>query len=270
VQTDLSQKFGAPIDDSIELIYFAKELGFNPIGVAFHVGTQSFSSRNYEKCIQDALYVIENVYNRYNIELNVIDIGGGFPIDTIGGTGTDNLEPFFNELYELYNKYDLSRFKVIAEPGRIISGPCGTLITKVIGKSKRFGRNFLFLDDGVYGCYSGVIYDHAKFNFIPLDKKFIDISYKNRLVPYTLAGPTCDSIDIIDENVMLPENIEIGDYIMSTDIGAYSIMSATTFNGFKPAKVLYLNNNDKLENEHIGIDFDIYSLNINSENYNEN
>ncbi|MCX8058965.1 MAG: type III PLP-dependent enzyme [Spirochaetes bacterium] len=269
VQTDLSQKFGAPVEDAIELIYFARELGFNPIGVAFHVGTQSFSSKNYEKSIQDCLYIFENVYKRYNIELEVIDIGGGFPIDTIGGSGTDNLATFFEELSEIYEKYELYKYKVIAEPGRIISGPCGTLVTKIIGKSKRFGKNFLFLDDGVYGCYSGVIYDHAKFNFIPLDKKFLDISYKDRLIPYTLAGPTCDSIDIIDENIFLPDNLEIGDYILSTDIGAYSIMSATAFNGFKPAKVLYLNNNDKLENEHIDIDFDIYSLNIVSENYNE-
>lgn len=260
VQTNLSEKFGANIEEACDLLKYCKDHYLNPSGIAFHVGTQSFDLENYEKGIILALEVYNKCKNKLGLDLNIFDIGGGFPIDSIYGTGITELEPFFEGFAKLYKKYNLYNFKVIAEPGRIISGPAGTLVTTVIGKSKRDGKMWLFLNDGVYGSYSGIIYDHALFNYIPLDPKYHSDKYRKKLIPYIIAGPTCDSVDIMQKNIYLPEDIKIGDHIISTDIGAYSIMSATKFNGFRLAKVLYLNKNDKLENVHMGIDFDIYKI----------
>ncbi len=260
VQTDLSLKFGCTVEEAPYLIKKAYDLGLNPAGLAFHVGTQSYIVDNYRRSLDDCITIIKKVKKDYDIELSIIDIGGGFPVDTERGTGIDNLDIFFKSLQEVIRSYDLSGIKLYAEPGRVISAAAGTLISMIIGKKQRDGINWLFLNDGVYGCYSGTIYDHAKFAFYPVDKKYYSDQYVGKLIPYTIAGPTCDSIDIIAENVMLPADIGIGDKIFSTDIGAYSIMSATKFNGFQPATILYLNAKDKLENVHIDIDFDISKL----------
>jgi ornithine decarboxylase len=260
VQTDLSLKFGCTVEEAPYLIKKAYDLGLQPGGLAFHVGTQSYLVNNYRKSLDDCFTIIRKVKKDYDIDINLIDIGGGFPVDTEKGSGIDNLDGFFKELRDVLQSYDFSGINLYAEPGRVISASSGSLITTIIGKKQRDGVNWLFLNDGVYGCYSGVVYDHAKFAFYPLDKKYYSPQYAGKLVPYTVAGPTCDSIDIIAENVYLPADIEISDKIFSTDIGAYSIMSATKFNGFQPATVLYLNAKDKLENVHIDIDFDIMKL----------
>lgn len=260
VQTNLSEKFGADIEEAYPLLKYCKEHSLNPVGIAFHVGTQSFDIKNYEKGIISSLEVINKCKKDLGLDLKVLDIGGGFPIDSIYGSGTTYLEEFFIEFSKIYKKYNLSKFTILAEPGRIISGPSGTLVTTVIGKSKREGKMWLFLDDGVYGSYSGIMYDHALFNYIPLNPRYHTQDYKNKLIPYVIAGPTCDSVDIMQREVYLPEDIKIGDNILSSDIGAYSIMSATKFNGFRLAKVLYLNKDDELENIHMGIDFDINEI----------
>jgi ornithine decarboxylase len=102
-----------------------------------------------------------------------------------------------------------------------------------MGKAKRDGRWWYYLDDGVYGSYSGQIYDHAKYPVESLKQdgeRFLSV----------LAGPTCDSIDVIDEAIMLPE-LEMGDLIVGRMMGAYTMASATDFNFFKRAKVVVMN-----------------------------
>jgi ornithine decarboxylase len=102
-----------------------------------------------------------------------------------------------------------------------------------MGKAKRDGRWWYYLDDGLYGSYSGQLFDHAKYPVAPLKQdgeRFASV----------LAGPTCDSIDVIDDNIMLPE-LEIGDLIVGRMMGAYTWASATDFNFFRRAKVVVVN-----------------------------
>ena len=105
----------------------------------------------------------------------------------------------------------------------------GLLITRVVGRSIRNNKNYYYLDDGVYGDFSGLMFDHSVFDFKALKKtpKYLSV----------LAGPTCDSIDTIAVNVELPE-LEVGDVVYVPNIGAYSCASAMAFNGIPPAKVI--------------------------------
>src|SRR4029079_9156988 len=115
--------------------------------------------------------------------------------------------------------------RIIAEPGRCISGDSMTLFVRVIGRSVRNGVPWYFIDDGLYGAFSGKLFDHCDYELIP-----------QRVGPATecvVAGPTCDSIDIVSRDQPLP-SLEVGDLLMVPSMGAYTRASATSFNGFQP------------------------------------
>jgi ornithine decarboxylase len=119
--------------------------------------------------------------------------------------------------------------RVIAEPGRFLVGPAATLLMRVVGKAIRENKHWYYLDDGVYGTLSGMIFDHAKYQF--------RVTRGGRTQLSTLAGPTCDSLDIIARGEQMPD-LEIGDLVYVENVGAYSIASATRFNGIAPAKTV--------------------------------
>ena len=126
-----------------------------------------------------------------------------------------------------------ARLRVIAEPGRYICGPAAIGVASVMGRAKREGHWWYYLDDGLYGSYSGQLFDHAKYPVESLkegDEKF----------PSVLAGPTCDSIDVIAENLMLPA-LKAGDLIVGRAMGAYTWASASEFNFFPKATVVSVN-----------------------------
>jgi ornithine decarboxylase len=103
----------------------------------------------------------------------------------------------------------------------------------VMGRAQREGHWWYYLDDGLYGSYSGQLYDHARYPVEPLRDS------AERL-PSVLAGPTCDSIDVIAENLMLPE-LKAGDLIVGRAMGAYTWASASEFNFFPKATVVAVN-----------------------------
>ena len=125
------------------------------------------------------------------------------------------------------------KVRVIAEPGRYIVGPAVIGVASVMGRARREGHWWYYLDDGLYGSYSGQLYDHARYPVEPLRDG------EERL-PSVLAGPTCDSIDVIAENLMLPQ-LEAGDLIVGRAMGAYTWASASEFNFFPKATVVAVN-----------------------------
>jgi len=125
------------------------------------------------------------------------------------------------------------RVRVIAEPGRYIAGPAAIGVATVMGRARREGHWWYYLDDGLYGSYSGQIYDHARY---PVES----LRQGGPLLPAVLAGPTCDSIDVIAENLMLPE-LKAGDLIVGRAMGAYTWASASEFNFFPKATVVAVN-----------------------------
>jgi ornithine decarboxylase len=125
------------------------------------------------------------------------------------------------------------RVRVLAEPGRYVVGPAAIGVATVMGRARREGHWWYYLDDGLYGSYSGQLFDHARY---PVEV----LRAGGELLPSVLAGPTCDSIDVIAENLMLPA-LKIGDLIIGRAMGAYTWASASEFNFFPKATVVTVN-----------------------------
>jgi ornithine decarboxylase len=158
--------------------------------------------------------------------LDVVDIGGGFPVPyTKPLPSIEHFSlPIRRKIYELF-----PGMKIFAEPGRFICGMAQILITTVNGKNIRRGIPWYYLDDGVYNSFSGKVYDHCVYKFLT--------NKTGSLTPSVLAGPTCDSFDIVSEDINLP-NLDIGDLILVPAMGAYTNVSATNYNGFEKTKIL--------------------------------
>jgi ornithine decarboxylase len=224
---ELSLKFGAEPVDAIPYLIKALRLGLRPTGVSFHVGSQNTHVENYLDSLEIASIIFKDAHLK-QIPLEILDIGGGFPIKHLD-SDRDIFATTAGHINKELNRLFTREVEVIAEPGRVLCGPAGILITKVIGKSIRGNKHWYYLDDGVYGSLSGVVYDHCKYQYNVLRKGITQIT--------TLAGPTCDSFDIISTSEDLPE-LDIGDYIYVQNIGAYSWATATNFNGIPPAQVV--------------------------------
>jgi ornithine decarboxylase len=162
--------------------------------------------------------------------LDVLDIGGGFPVPY--NEAVTPIEEFCAPIRAALAKLP-GHVRVIAEPGRFIAAPAAIAVASVMGKARRDGRWWYYLDDGLYGSYSGQLFDHAKYPIAALRQG-------GELQPSVLAGPTCDSIDVIDDSLLLPE-LAIGDLVVGRMMGAYTWASATDFNFFKRAKVVVMN-----------------------------
>lgn len=228
---ELSLKFGADPDQAIFLLKKAKSLGLRPLGVSFHVGSQCINVENYLQAL-DVSSVIFNEAKQVGLDLNVLDIGGGFPIRHFDADNHTTFKDMARHLRKKIKRLFDKNTKFIAEPGRYLVGPAGTLITQVIGRTFRNNKNYYYLNDGIYADFSGIVFDHCRYEFKSLRRgqKFLS----------TLAGPTCDSFDTISLNEDLPE-LEVGNVIYVKNIGAYSCASAVpAFNGFEPAKILMI------------------------------
>jgi ornithine decarboxylase len=224
---ELSLKFGAEPADAVPLLLKAKRLGLKPIGVSFHVGSQCTHGDNYLEAFELSAIIIRDARAK-QLPMEIIDVGGGFPICHFA---TD--EDWFARMAPALN-FELDRLfspnlTVIAEPGRALAGPACLLLMSVIGKSIRGNKHWYYLDDGVYGALSGTIFDHCRYEFHVFKRGLTQLT--------TLAGPTCDSLDVISNDEELPE-LDFGDLVYARNIGAYSLASATSFNGIPPAKAV--------------------------------
>jgi ornithine decarboxylase len=224
---ELSLKFGTEPADALGLLIKAHKMGLVPVGVSFHVGSQCTRIENYIQAMEMAAIIIHDSRLK-QLPLEILDIGGGFPIRHFD----DEADPFDAAARTIAKELDRlfdANVRVIAEPGRFLVGPAATLVLRVIGKAIRENKHWYYLDDGVYGALSGQIFDHAKYQF--------RVTRKGRRQLSTLAGPTCDSLDIVATGEDLPE-LELGDVVYVENIGAYSVATATCFNGVPPAKVV--------------------------------
>lgn len=226
---ELSSKFGAHPGEAVDLISEAFQSGLVVEGISFHVGSQCNNFENYMQALQLSASIFKESESRGH-KIKILDIGGGFPVKyhskvksftTLSRKLNTEIKRLFSEDVE-----------ILAEPGRFMVANAGTLITKIIGKAVRDGKTCYYLNDGVYHTFSGIVFDHCQY---PL-KSFKEGENKVCAV----FGPTCDAFDTISVAEELPE-LEIGDFVYSENIGAYSIASSTCFNGFPPAKVAHIN-----------------------------
>ena len=227
---DLSRKFGCEPGAVPPLLELARKLGVRVKGLSFHVGSQVADPGRYVEAIDTCRELMLHSTERGLAQLEVLDIGGGFPIP-YGGGGEPIARfcrPIRRELATLPE-----HVRVIAEPGRFIAGPAGTCITAVTGRAQREGRWWYYLDDGLYGSFSGQLYDHALYPIESLGKR-------GARHPSVLAGPTCDSIDVIREDLPLPQ-LDLGDLLVGRMMGAYTSATASDFNFIPRATVVAVN-----------------------------
>jgi ornithine decarboxylase len=227
---DLSRKFGCEPAAAMPLLELAHGLGISVRGFSFHVGSQVAEPRKYVEAIGVCAELIAKARAAGLAPLDLLDIGGGFPIayDDRRMPIRAFCAPIRRALRQLP-----AGIRVIAEPGRYIAGPAGTAVATVVGRAQRAGRWWYYLDDGLYGSYNGQLYDHARYPISVPGRK--GVAY-----PSVLAGPTCDSIDVVREDIPLPE-LEIGDLVVGRMMGAYTACSASDFNFIPRAKVVALN-----------------------------
>lgn len=221
---DLNKKFGAARENALDLMLKAKEAGLDMAGIAFHVGSQTVSAEPYLHALDIARELFEEA-KAAGLELRIIDIGGGFPIPE--PKVKFNLPEMLQQINARLDE-DFPNIEIWSEPGRYICGTAVNLITSVIGVTERGGQPWYFLDEGLYGTFSGVIFDQWDF-------KLISFKEGEERVAATFAGPSCDSLDIMFRGRMTAP-LEVGDLLLVPACGAYTSASATTFNGFSRAR----------------------------------
>ncbi|MFZ9709372.1 MAG: type III PLP-dependent enzyme [Steroidobacteraceae bacterium] len=228
--SDLSRKFGCDPEDLVTLARRAHDLGLRLRGLSFHVGSQAPDPGKHVEAIRVCAKLLADCRRAKLGPCDMLDIGGGFPIDYSSRAPSIGYfcAPIRAALAELPK-----RVRIIAEPGRYIAGPAAIGVASVMGRARREGRWWYYLDDGLYGSYSGQLFDHARY---PLES----LRRTGPREPAVLAGPTCDSIDVIAENLSLP-HLEVGDLIVGRAMGAYTWASASEFNFFPRATVVSVN-----------------------------
>lgn len=227
---DLSRKFGCEPETLKELLALAAELRIKVVGLSFHAGSQAGNPQMHVRAIEVCRELMRGAREQ-GYELPLLDIGGGFPIDYLQGSPPMPIEEFCQPIRRALAALEPA-VSVIAEPGRYLSAPCAVAVASVMGRAQRDGRWWYYLDDGLYGSYSGQMFDHARYPveaLVPAAPTF----------PSVLAGPTCDSIDVIRENIDLPK-LKQGDLVIGRVMGAYTWASASEFNFFPRATVLAL------------------------------
>lgn len=238
---DLSSKFGCDAAEALALLKQAQDLGIRIKGFSFHVGSQSGSPQTHVRAIQESHRLIAEADREGFDHLNLLDIGGGFPVD-YQQTAMD-IESFCAPIRAALRELP-AHIRVIAEPGRYLVAPAAQVIATVVGKAQRDGRPWYYLDDGVYGSWSGQMYDHAHYP--------VTVFREGERQSSVLAGPTCDSIDVIDANINLPQ-LQLGDLVVGLQMGAYTAASATDFNALPRAKAVVINGEEK--GDAVAVDF---------------
>jgi diaminopimelate decarboxylase len=231
-----NKKFGCKLSQVEELLNIVKTLKLDVIGFSFHVGSGCSSADTFYDAIYECRKACD-IAERLGIDISVIDIGGGFPgvdkeikFEDIARRINDGIDEFFLEKTSI---------KFIAEPGRYFAESSHTLVLNVIGKKnivdEETGEKIIvyYLNDGIYGSFGCIYFDHNNPVVLPFNER------NNKVHKSRLFGPTCDSIDLISNDSMLPE-LAIGEWVYVENFGAYTVASSSNFNGFKTNVFKYI------------------------------
>ncbi len=223
----LSKKFGVELDEAEELLIYAKKKGLKPVGLTFHVGSQCTNPYNWNSALDKAKMLWDRA-RKAGIRLSILNIGGGYPINyTKNVVDIATIENNVNSL--IYKKFP-DNIQVYLEPGRAVVGDAGIFVSRVIGRAWRGDAHWLYIDVGVFnGLMESV--GGIKYSYI--------VEGSKETKEWTLAGPSCDSFDVIDKRIELPEP-EIGSRVLILSGGAYTISYASEFNGFSIPRTILI------------------------------
>ena len=232
----LSSKFGASLDCTQALLTLAKQLELDVVGVSFHVGSGASDPQCFVKAVQDARTVFDQAAE-VGFNMKTLDVGGGF-------SGA-SFEKMAYVLSTALDDYFPTHIRVIGEPGRYYVASAFTIACNVIARREvkdmvtQRTSYMLYLNDGVYGNFSSIMFDHQ--HPVPKILKssagyFGDVHdaqpSKCQVTEYSIWGPTCDGIDRITGSSIFHEILNVGDWLYFEEMGAYTKCSATRFNGF--------------------------------------
>lgn len=233
----LSRKFGCNPDMALDLLILAKQLGLEPYGLSFHVGSQQRDIDVWDAAIAKVKVIFERLKEEDGITLKMINMGGGFPANYIQRTNA--LETYAEEITRfLKEDFGDELPEIILEPGRSLIANAGILVSEVVlvaRKSRTAVERWVYTDVGKFSGLIETMDESIKFP--------IWTEKKGEMEEVVIAGPTCDSADIMYENYKygLPLNLASGDRLYWLSTGAYTTSySAVEFNGFPPLKAFYL------------------------------
>jgi len=231
---DLSSKFGADFDTAVALLRAARPMA-GRLGVAFHVGSQCMDPLAW----RDAMALAGLVIQHAGVRVDVIDVGGGFPV-AYPEIDPPPLSAFMAEIDAAFDALNLPGVKLWAEPGRALVAGGGSVVVQV---QLRKG-NMLYINDGVYGALADA--GALKFRF-PTRLIPATTSHGAPVAPFGFFGPSCDSADVMEGPFLLPDDVTEGDWIEIGQLGAYGACLRTAFNGFDRAALVEVSDRAMLE-----------------------
>ena len=215
----LAGKFGMKAQEVDGIVAEAAALKADLAGVTFHVGSQCRNPENWRVGIQGAKRVFKKM-SLAGLKPRLLNLGGGYPVRHVKPI------PSIEKIAEVINHglRDVPQnVRVMAEPGRYLVSDAGYFVCRVVGTATRSGKRWMYWDAGVFGgiieTTEGLRYD-------------VQTDRQGKPIPWNIAGPTCDSVDVCMRDEMFPEDMQEGDFIYIANAGAYTTAYASQFNGF--------------------------------------
>ncbi|MGI9303875.1 MAG: type III PLP-dependent enzyme [Gammaproteobacteria bacterium] len=230
VAIKLSEKFGAPPEEAVGLLRMVKEAGFQP-GLAFHIGSQCREPAAFT----DAIRIAGEVNAKADVDLHYFDIGGGFPIQ-YADDRVPVLRAYFDAIAAALKRIQLRKDCVImCEPGRALVGSGCSVVVRVLMRK----ADTIYINDGIYHSFSESFFGKVKFpvRAVPAPGR----TFSKEAQEFSIFGPTCDSLDILEHKYALPDDIQEGDWLEFGQMGAYSNALRTMFNGIYPNTFVTVN-----------------------------
>jgi len=233
----LSRKFGCSSAMAVDVLCFAKKLGLQPIGVSFHVGSQQTHLAAWDHAIKAAAELF-SALAKHDIKLKMVNMGGGFPTQYI--KKIPDLDAHSQVIKQALIRYFGNALpETIIEPGRAMVGNAGVISTEVVliaRKDRTDDKRWVYLDVGRFNGLPETLDEAIRY-------KIVSERDGEQLAPCILAGPTCDSADVIYEKTpyLLPVSLQVGDRLLVLATGAYtSTYASVAFNGFEPIKTFVI------------------------------
>jgi ornithine decarboxylase len=233
----LSRKFGCEPGMAVDVLEHAMKLGLEPHGVSFHVGSQQRNQHAWDRALASAAAVFKECGER-GMNLAMVNLGGGFPTKYL--KNVPSVKTYGSAIFKALRKHFGNRIpETIIEPGRGMVGNAGAIEAEVVLVSKKSEEDdvrWVYLDIGKFGGLAETMDESIRYPVRTLRDG-------DAMAPCVLAGPTCDSMDVLYEKepYLLPVSLEIGDRVLIEGTGAYTATySSVAFNGFSPLKTYHI------------------------------